>query len=453
MILGFMLFTEVITMTNSNKSYIKTKFFHYVMPSVAAMWVYTIYTMVDGIFVARGVGEDALAAVNLAMPVVNAAFALGILFAVGASTRASVCKGRGERSGADKVFTGSVIAVALVGLTVAAAILLFLDEVALFLGATDETIDYVKQYLGIITAFIPFYMTSYNLEVLVKADGFPQTAIKTCVAAACCNIVLDALFVLVFHWGIAGAAIATGLSQLMSFSIYMKHFLSAKSEFSFVKINAGELKEAFCRTRFGVADCMTELSVGICIFVFNRVLLSISGNDGVVIYTIISYFSQLVLMTMMGINQGTQPLISYYYGKEKTSFCRYIFKIALCCAGVCSLLAFAIGLIYPDPIVGVYIDNEASPQLFEQSVHAFRLYSPAFLPLGAVITLMGYFTSIELPKSAMSISVGRGLIFTSVFVLIFSFFFGEAGVWTAAAASEICALVLALTLYDKKIRS
>ena len=198
---------------------------------------------------------------------------------------------------------------------------------------------------------------------------------------------------------------------------------------------------------------MTELSVGICIFVFNRVLLSISGNDGVVIYTIISYFSQLVLMTMMGINQGTQPLISYYYGKEKTSFCRYIFKIALCCAGVCSLLAFAIGLIYPDPIVGVYIDSEASPQLFEQSVHAFRLYSPAFLPLGAVITLMGYFTSIELPKSAMSISVGRGLIFTSVFVLIFSFFFGEAGVWTAAAASEICALVLALTLYDKKIRS
>ena len=193
--------------------------------------------------------------------------------------------------------------------------------------------------------------------------------------------------------------------------------------------------------------------MGICIFVFNRVLLSISGNDGVVIYTIISYFSQLVLMTMMGINQGTQPLISYYYGKEKTSFCRYIFKIALCCAGVCSLLAFAIGLIYPDPIVGVYIDNEASPQLFEQSVHAFRLYSPAFLPLGAVITLMGYFTSIELPKSAMSISVERGLIFTSVFVLIFSFFFGEAGVWTAAAASETCALVLALVLYDKKIRS
>ena len=440
-------------MTNLNKSYIKTKFFRYVMPSVAAMWVYTIYTMVDGIFVARGVGEDALAAVNLSMPVVNGAFALGILFAVGASTKASVYKGQGENRKADKVFTSSVLAIAIVGILVTACIMLFLDEVAAFLGATGETAEYVKQYLGIIVMFLPFYMTAYTLEVLIKADGFPQTAIKTCVAAACCNIVLDAVFVLVFHWGVAGAAVATGISQLMSFVVYLKHFLSSKSGFSMVKISLGEFKGAFLRTRLGIADCMTELSVGICIFVFNKVLLSISGNDGVVTYTVISYFSQLVLMTMMGINQGTQPLISYYHGKAQKSFCRYILRIALCCAGICSLIAFAIGLVYPNPIVSIYIDSAENPILFADSVSAFRMYSPAFLPLGIVITLMGYFTSIELPKSAMSISIGRGLIFTSIFVILFAFFFGVTGVWLAAAASEACALVLALTLYNKKVRS
>lgn len=219
-----------------------------------------------------------------------------------------------------------------------------------------------------------------------------------------------------------------------------------------VKISMGEFKEAFLRTRLGIADCMTELSVGICIFVFNKVLLSISGNDGVVTYTVISYFSQLVLMTMMGINQGTQPLISYYHGKEEKSFCRYILQIALCCADVCSLIAFAIGLIYPNPIVSIYIDSAENPILFADSVRAFRIYSPAFLPLGIVITLMGYFTSIELPKSAMSISIGRGLIFTSIFVILFAFFFGITGVWLAAAASEACALVLALTLYNKKVK-
>lgn len=440
-------------MTNLKKAYIRSKFLHYVLPSVAAMWVYTIYTMVDGIFVARGVGETALAAVNLSMPVVNAAFACGILFAVSASTRASICKGRGDTESANRAFTGGVVAIAGVGIIAAICIMLCLGRLAIFLGATDETIDYVKSYLGIIVMFVPFYMTAYNLEVLVKADGFPQLAIKTCCGAALCNIVLDAVFVLVFHWGVAGAAIATGLSQVIQFSVYFRHFLSKKSGFSFVKIGLKDLKESFLQIKMGIADCMTELSVAICIFVFNKVLLGVSGNDGIVIYTVISYFAQLVLMTMMGINQGTQPLISYYYGKGKSVFCRYIFRLALCCAGICSLLAFAIGIICPDPIVAVYIDSHENPELFEAGIRAFRLYSPAFLPLGAVITLMGYFTALELPKPAMSISIGRGVIFTSIFVLAFGFFFGESGIWTAAVASETCALLLALMFYRKKIRS
>lgn len=455
-------------MTYENKALIKSKFFHYVLPSVAAMWVYTIYTMVDGIFVARGVGKDALAAVNLSMPMVNLAFALGILLAVGASTKASIFKGKGESENANRIFTVSALTLAFVGIVVAAVVMLNLNRIALLLGATDATIDYVKQYLGIIICFVPFYMTSYNLEVLIKADGFPKIAFKTGIAGALTNVVLDALFVLVFHRGIAGAAVATGLSQVMTFSIYLRHFLSPKSGFSFISladksVSSGRLaaaggsvkaliKEAPGMAKLGIADCVTELSVGVCIFIFNRVLLSVSGNDGVVIYTVISYFSQLVLMTMMGINQGTQPLISYYHGRDEHAFCKYIFKTALCCAGICSLLAFAIGMLCPNPIVGIYVDRIADPLLFEKGIAAFKLYSPAFLPLGAVITLMGYFTSLELPKSAMSISVSRGLLFTSAFVLLLSFFFGESGVWAAAAVSECCALLLALMLYRKQLR-
>ena len=182
-------------MTKNKKSYIKSKFLNYVLPSVAAMWVYTIYTMVDGIFVARGVGKEALAAVNISMPLINVAFALGILFAVGASTKASIYKGQNDGKKADRVFTLSTVTVACVGLIVAA-------NVAKLLGATEETMEYVKSYLSVIIMFVPFYMTSYNLEVLIKADGFPKKAIKTSLAGAATNIILDALFVLVFHWGI-----------------------------------------------------------------------------------------------------------------------------------------------------------------------------------------------------------------------------------------------------------
>lgn len=464
-------------MTLQAKQSIKSRFLQYVLPSVAAMWVYTIYTMADGIFVARGVGEQALAAVNLCMPMINGAFSMGILFAVGASTRASICKGRGDTQESNRVFTIGAVTVAAIGLLTALTATLLLPQLARLLGADAETLPYVKGYLGIIVLFLPFYMTSYYLEVLVKADGFPKLAIKTSIAGALTNIVLDAIFVLVFHWGIEGAAVATGLSQAMTFSIYLRHFLArtplrkaavsaangtaanatlstpaaANPGFTFVRVRWQP--QAVVRfAKLGLADCVTELSIGLCIFVFNRTLLAVSGSEGVVIYTVISYFGQLVLMTMMGINQGSQPLISYYYGRGKSDFCSYIFRLALCCAGVCAIVAFVIGFFCPAPIVNIYIDHGTNPELYARGIRAFRLYAPAFLPQGIVIPMMGYFTSLELPKQAMSISLGRGMLFAICALLLLAFLFGEPGIWISAVVSETCTLILALLLYrhDRK---
>lgn len=464
-------------MTLQAKQSIKSRFLQYVLPSVAAMWVYTIYTMADGIFVARGVGEQALAAVNLCMPMINGAFSMGILFAVGASTRASICKGRGDTQESNRVFTIGAVTVAAIGLLTALTATLLLPQLARLLGADAETLPYVKGYLGIIVLFLPFYMTSYYLEVLVKADGFPKLAIKTSIAGALTNIVLDAIFVLVFHWGIEGAAVATGLSQAMTFTIYLRHFLArtplrkaavsaangtaanaplstpaaANPGFTFVRVR-WQPQAVLRFAKLGLADCVTELSIGLCIFVFNRTLLAVSGSEGVVIYTVISYFGQLVLMTMMGINQGSQPLISYYYGKGKSDFCSYIFRLALCCAGVCAIVAFVIGFFCPAPIVNIYIDHGTNPELYARGIRAFRLYAPAFLPLGIVIPMMGYFTSLELPKQAMSISLGRGMLFAICALLLLAFLFGEPGIWISAVVSETCTLILALLLYrhDRK---
>ncbi len=464
-------------MTLQAKQSIKSRFIQYVLPSVAAMWVYTIYTMADGIFVARGVGEQALAAVNLCMPMINGAFSMGILFAVGASTRASICKGRGDTQESNRVFTIGAVTVAAIGLLTALTATLLLPQLARLLGADAETLPYVKGYLGIIVLFLPFYMTSYYLEVLVKADGFPKLAIKTSIAGALTNIVLDAIFVLVFHWGIEGAAVATGLSQAMTFSIYLRHFLArtplrkaavsaangtaadaalstpaaANPGFTFVRVR-WQPQAVLRFAKLGLADCVTELSIGLCIFVFNRTLLAVSGSEGVVIYTVISYFGQLVLMTMMGINQGSQPLISYYYGRGKSDFCSYIFRLALCCAGVCAIVAFVIGFFCPAPIVNIYIDHGTNPELYARGIRAFRLYAPAFLPQGIVIPMMGYFTSLELPKQAMSISLGRGMLFAICALLGLAFLFGEPGIWVSAVVSETCTLILALLLYrhDRK---
>ncbi len=433
-------------MNGVTKKEIKHKFFSYAMPSVAAMWVYTIYTMVDGMFVARGVSTTALAAVNIAMPLINTAFALGILFAVGASTRASILKGREDRAEASRIFTTSTVTVFCLGWVVVILAQLNLHSLALLLGATEATLPYVKDYLRIIVCFVPCYMTSYNMEVLIKADGFPKKAIKTTCVGAVTNIVLDYVFVIVLHWGIQGAAIATGISQILTFTVFLRHFLSKKSYFKFVKIK-WNLKEVLGFAKLGIADSVTEFSVGVIIFMFNHVLIRVAGDDGVIIYTVIAYVSQLILMTMMGINQGMQPLVSFYHGRNETDTHRYILRIALASAGIASLLSFGVGVLYPNPVVGIFIDPGLNLSLYQSGVAAFKLFSFSFLPLGIVIILAGYFTALEKNRPAMAISMGRGLVFVTVSLLLFAELFGETGVWISMGVSETMALVLALVLY------
>ena len=428
------------------KKNIKHQFFHYALPSVMAMWVYTIYTMVDGMFVANGVGITALAAVNIAMPMINTAFALGILFAVGASTRASYYKGQGDPHRASEVFTTSTVTVFVLAIIVSLLVSFNMDAVVRLLGADEDTHQYVKDYLHIIVAFIPCYMTAYNMEVLIKADGHPKKAIATTSVGAVTNIFLDWLFVMVFHWGIKGAAIATGIAQVTAFVIFFTHFARNKTGFTFVKFR-WRLREVLHFAKVGIADAVTEFSVGVIIFSFNNVLLHISGNNGIAIYTVIAYVSQLILMTMMGINQGMQPLVSFYYGQNKPTVYRYILRVALVTAGVASFIAFALGMFWPQPIVALFINPSLDHALYLEGLTAFRLFSFSFLPLGCVVILYGYFTALELSRQAMAISISRGLVLVLIALAVMAYCFGETGVWLSMTVSETLSLVLAVTLF------
>ncbi len=431
-----------------NRGEVKKTLLKYVLSSVAAMWVFTLYTMVDGMFVARGVGPDALAAVNLSMPLINTSFGISILFAIGASTRASIYKGREEYDKASHVFTMSTITVFVLSLIVTVICLLNLDTVSDILGATPQTKEYVMDYLRIILLFDVCYMTAYNLEVLVKADGYPQKAIFTPLIGAVMNIGLDYVFIMHFHWGIKGAAWATGISQLVTLIIFTQHFLSRKSGFKFVKIRYS-VKEALHTAKLGISDCVTELSMGAVIFLFNNALIRISGNDGVVVYTVISYVSQLILMTMVGLNQGMQPLVSFYYGRGELHIKKYIFRLSVIAAVFFSLLAFVLGFSYPDPVVAMFIDPVENYELFLHGISAFRLFSFSFIPIGLVVLISGYFTALEMPKSAMIISICRGLVFVILALIVMALLFGETGVWLTMAVSETLSLVIALLLYKK----
>ena len=193
-------------------------FFRFIIPSIIAQLVFSLYTMVDGIFVARGVSEVALTAVNISMPFSVGLFSVSLLFAVGNSTIVAILIGQGEKERANQVFTQNIVVLCGISVFVTALVLLFLEPFARFLGATDHILPYAKEYIGTIAPFALAYMLSYSFETLIKTDGYPKLATIYVTCGALLNCVLDYLMVLVWDWGVKGAALATGISISPAFS-------------------------------------------------------------------------------------------------------------------------------------------------------------------------------------------------------------------------------------------
>ncbi|RZS94010.1 MATE family efflux transporter [Cuneatibacter caecimuris] len=430
---------------------LKKQFARYAIPSVVSMWVFSVYTMVDGMFVAWGVGETALAAVNISLPFTNFIFALSLLFSAGTSTVTAILSGEGNYKRAGQVFTMNTVVLAAIGALIVAASLLMLDPMARMLGATESTFGYVTDYLRIIICFAPCFIISYSLEVLIKTDGFPQLATVGIIASALLNCVLDYLFVLVFHWGVTGAAVATGLAQLFLVLLFLHHFLKRKGMLKFQRFpwTFGIYRKILS---IGMADCVTEMSIGIVVFLFNRTILSHIGEAAIVSYTVISYVNNLVLMTTTGIAQGMQPLSSFYYGKRDSASCHRLLRYGLVCVTAASLIAFAIGQLLAGPIVGIYIDGQ-NTQLTAYTVEAFRKFSFSFLLLGYNVLLAGFFTSIAKPVYSMTISLGRGLVLIAVCLAVLPWVFGENGIWFSTLVSEGLCLIPSLFFLNRYRRS
>lgn len=419
---------------------LKKDLIRYVIPTVMSLWVFTLYSMVDGIFVARGAGELALASVNISIPYINFIFALSLIFSVGASTMISISFGRGDKEKANRIFSMNTIVLVIAAVTMAVLSLIFLPQLANFLGATDATRGMVMEYLRYILLFSPCYIISYSFEILVKVDGYPQLATKTVILGALTNCVLDYLFVIVWKQGVAGAAIATGLSQMLTVLVYLKHFLGKKSKLSFVKCRP-RLSVYRSMIPLGLSDGFTELSSGIVIFMFNHVVLSVAGDQGVACYTIAAYVNSLVVMTMVGVSQGMQPLVGFHYGKEDRKACRSLYRYALIAVLLLSAASFAVVNLFAGGIVSMFLE-EGSSQIFAEAVGAVKMFSFSFLVVGYNVVTAGYYAATERPTQSLIISVGRGLVLLAASLFPMAYFFGINGIWLATLVSESACLLL-----------
>lgn len=420
------------------------QFLKYLGPSVVAMWVFSLYTIVDGIFVSKAVGELALASVNISMPFINFVFAISVLFSTGASTVIAMYLGKKDLEKANEAFSLNLVTITVLAIIVTVTSILGLDYLAKILGATPDTIGYVKDYLFIISLFNIFFIVSYSLEVIVKTDGFPFLATIGVVISAIANIVLDYIFVIELGYGVKGAAFATGIAQVLSTVFFLSHFLRKKSTLRFVKFkfSFATIKRIIC---LGFPDCTTELSVGIVTILFNQTLLKLIGQDALISYSVICYVNTLILMTMIGITQGTQPLISFYFGSGEIDKVNHLLKMGLKTVLITSIAVFASSILFAGNITSLFINPEET-QLFNSTVSVFKLYSISFLFVGFNLIISGFFVAIEQPIYSSIISIGRSLVLVTISLFLLTTIFGGNAIWITTAVSEFVCLVIALSL-------
>lgn len=425
-----------------NKRSLLSQFAHFSTATVASLMVFSLYSIVDGLFVAKGVGEYAMSAVNLAVPFTNVMFSIAVLFAVGTSTIIAIYLGEGRRENANSLFSQNLVALILIGAVISVLVLAFLEPFALLLGAKDVTLEYTKDYLRGLAPFAVCFMVSYNMEILVKTDGRPTLAIVTVITGCLTNCVLDYVAIFILNWGTWGAAFATGLSQLVTCIIYLTHFLGKHTTFHLVRFRPDP--HIYKRLLpIGVADGVTELCNGVMIFLFNRTILRCIGQDGLVSYTIIAYINTLILNLMLGVSQGSQPLISYHYGQKDRDGYRRLLRYGLFTVAGLTVLCFAAVQLLGPQVVGIFLDGD-KPALMDSSISALRSYGLCYLLIGFNVLIGGFLTAVERPRPAICISVGRGLVLQSGALLALAAIFGGSAIWYTPLISEALCLVLAV---------
>ena len=300
-------------------------------------------------------------------------------------------------------------------------------------------------YIGTIAPFAMAYMLSYSFETLLKTDGYPKLATICVVSGAVLNCVLDYVFVFIFEWGVKGAAFATGISQATVVVLYLIHFLGKNATIRFRRFPFRATIVAR-QIRNGLSSGITEFSGGIIIFFFNQAILAYIGEDALVSYTIISYVNTLIVMSLTGIAQGTQPLISYYLGKKEESKCRKLLRYSVVAGAGFSIVSTVLCYLLAGGIVALFLED-GNLELSAYSVRVLRIFILSFLPAAYNVVIGGYFASIEKAVFATLISITRSMAALVGALVLLTALFGGEGIWWAPLAAEMLCLIMTAVMF------
>ena len=418
------------------------KLLRFVLPSIVMMVFTSIYGVVDGLFVSNFAGKTPFAAINLVMPFIMVLGGIGFMIGTGGTALVSKVLGEGEPEKAKRYFTMMILFTLLVGAVLAVFGVTMMEKVACFLGATDEMLHDCVLYGRIVISFTAAFMLQNVFQSFLIAAEKPKLGLIATVAAGVTNMALDALFIAGFHWGVAGAAIATGLSQCVGGLFPLIYFLRPNSSKLRLVRTKLELRPILNACGNGSSELMSNISSSIVSMIYNFQLLKYIGEDGISAYGVLMYVQFVFIAIDFGYSIGCAPIVGFHFGAQNhTELKNMLGKSVklMCGAGV---VMAVLAQVLAAPMARLFVGYDEV--LYRLTCHAFRLFSVAFLFAGFNIFASSFFTALNNGLISAVISFLRTLVLQTSSVILLPLIFGVDGIWYAITAAEIFATTISV---------
>lgn len=423
------------------------KLLRFTAPSILMMIFTSIYSIVDGLFVSNYVGATPFAAVNIVFPFLMILAAIGFMFSTGGSALIAKTLGEKNRFMANQIFSMLVYASIIFGAVVSVIALLVLEPVLAVFGVEGELMVQSLLYGRILLPFIPVFMLQFMFQSFMITAERPKLGMFITVSAGLANMALDALFIVYFEWGIAGAAWATVVGEIIGGGIPLLYFACPNTSPLRLVRTKFYGKALFKSCTNGLSEFLGQISVSIVNILYNYQLLRINGENGVVAFGVISYVNFIFLSVFIGYSIGSNPIVSYHYGADDRKELKSLFKKNVIFIGVSAVVLTLIAELSARLLARIFVGFDET--LLNMTTYGFRIYALSFLLAGFNIYASAFFTALNNGIISAIISVVRTLVCECGCVMILPIFFGLNGIWSSIIVAEVIALSVSITLILK----
>lgn len=422
----------------------------YALPAITAMVASSMYNIVDRAFIGHGVDSLALSGLAVTFPLMNLSAALGAMVGVGSGTMISLKLGQRDNKSALMLFGNSITLNIMIGVLFGTLGLLFINPILTLFGATESTIGYARDYMTIILIGNAFTHLYLGINCIMRSAGHPQKAMYATIGTVLLNTLLDYLFIMVFDWGIRGAAIATVLSQIAAF-IWQCIELSDKDELIHLQRGTFRLQRKLVGNMLtiGLSPCIMNSAACIVVLIINRSLLSYGGDLAIGAYSIVNSVAFIFIMIVMGINQAMQPIAGYNFGARQYSRVTKVLRISVLFATLVTTVGFLVGELMPGLCIRIFTNDAALTAIAENGMRKTFIVYPL---IGFQMVTGNFFQSIGMPGKSILMSLSRQVLILIPCLLILPGFLGIDGVWYSLPLSDAISVILAATLLIAQMR-